>query len=517
MCAMPSSTPADGPSSAPLPNQKTYGQILKSSAIIGGSSVAGIGLGIVRTKAMALILGPAGIGLMGLFGAISDLSRTIAEMGINGSGVRQIAVAAGEGDDRQVGRIARTLWWVSILLGSAGGLLLAAFSGPVSRVSFGTDARAGAVAVLGLAVLFATLNSGQTALIQGVRRISFLARANILGPLLGTLLSVPIVWAFGERGIPGALISIAVTTAVASYWYSRKLGIPRIRLRPAEVCTEASHLLKLGFAFMSGTLMTLGIGYLVRAMVLRGLGEAAAGYYQAAWTLASLYIGFILNAMGADFFPRLTSVVREPQTMNRLVNEQAEICLLLGGPGIAATITLAPLVIRFFYSASFAPAVELLSWMCFGMLFRICSWPVGFVLLAKGDRMRFVLTELFTHSTHGVLVWLCLRFWGLRGIGIAYLTVYVLYWILIQVIVGRSSAYRMSAPNARTTLAIVPAIGLIVAAGRLLPSWVAIAIGCILTIAVTAHSIRTLCHLVPPHRMPPVIAKVLRALHLLPA
>ena len=78
--------------------KNTYGQILKSSAIIGGSSVINIAIGIVRTKFMAVFLGPAGFGLMGLYGSIADLALSIAGMGVNSSGVRQIAEAVGSGD-----------------------------------------------------------------------------------------------------------------------------------------------------------------------------------------------------------------------------------------------------------------------------------------------------------------------------------------------------------------------------------------------------------------------------------
>src|SRR5436305_15174455 len=44
----------------PVKAESSYGQILKSSAWIGGSQAANIALGIVRTKAMAILLGPAG-------------------------------------------------------------------------------------------------------------------------------------------------------------------------------------------------------------------------------------------------------------------------------------------------------------------------------------------------------------------------------------------------------------------------------------------------------------------------
>ena len=78
--------------------KNTYGQILKSSALVGGSQAVNIVIGIVRTKAMALLLGPAGFGLFGLYGSISSLTQSIAGMGINSSGVRQIAEAVGSGD-----------------------------------------------------------------------------------------------------------------------------------------------------------------------------------------------------------------------------------------------------------------------------------------------------------------------------------------------------------------------------------------------------------------------------------
>ena len=63
-----------------------YRKILKSSALIGASSLFNILFGIVRTKAMALMLGPSAFGLIGAYSSIVDLSRTLAQMGVNASG-----------------------------------------------------------------------------------------------------------------------------------------------------------------------------------------------------------------------------------------------------------------------------------------------------------------------------------------------------------------------------------------------------------------------------------------------
>src|ERR1041385_3272277 len=112
------------------PAKNTYGQILKSSALIGGSSVVRIALGFVRTKAMTLILGPAGYGLVSIYQSITDLAQAVAGMGLNTSGVRQIAESVGTADSARIARTVITLRRAAVVLGALGALLLAIFCKP---------------------------------------------------------------------------------------------------------------------------------------------------------------------------------------------------------------------------------------------------------------------------------------------------------------------------------------------------------------------------------------------------
>ena len=64
---MPDEATAVVTAEPPQADEKSYSQILKSTALVGGSSVVNIAMGIVRTKAMAMLLGPAGFGLAGLY------------------------------------------------------------------------------------------------------------------------------------------------------------------------------------------------------------------------------------------------------------------------------------------------------------------------------------------------------------------------------------------------------------------------------------------------------------------
>ena len=223
-------SPVLGDPEAGLPStirerRQSYGQILKSSALIGASSVLKIGLGIVRTKAMAVLLGPAGFGLMGLYSSIADLAASIAGMGINSSGVRQIAAAVGTGETDRIAQTATVLRRTAKVLGILGALLLVVFCRQVSFLTFGSYERAGAVALLSLVVLFSSISGGQAALIQGMRRISDLAMMGVLGALFGTVISIPLVYFFGEQGVVPSLITVAAMSILTSWWYSRKVQI----------------------------------------------------------------------------------------------------------------------------------------------------------------------------------------------------------------------------------------------------------------------------------------------------
>ena len=188
---------------------------------------------------MAMLLGPAGFGLFGLYGSIADLTQSVAGMGINSSGVRQIAEAAGSGDKARIAQTAAVLRRTSIVLGLLGAALLLVFSRQVSRLTFGSTERAAAVSLLSIAVFFSLVSGGQGALIQGMRRIADLAKMNVLGAFFGVCTSIPLVYFFREKGVVPSLISVAAMTILTSWWYSRKIDVQVPTVTLSQVRQEA--------------------------------------------------------------------------------------------------------------------------------------------------------------------------------------------------------------------------------------------------------------------------------------
>lgn len=481
--------------------RSSYAQILRSTALIGSSSAAAIVINIVRVKAIAVLLGPGGFGLLGLYAVIVELASNVASLGIGNSGVRQIADAVASGDDERIARTVVVLRRVAVICGLFAAAATAVLAVPLSVLTFGNDAHAGAIGVLSLAVFFRVVTAGQTALVQGMRRVADLAALGVLGALLGAVTAVGLVYAVGEAGVSASIAAAAALAFGVSWWYARKVGIARPAMTSRQLRQETAELVKLGAAFMASSLLTIGASYAVRAMVLHLEGLEAAGYYSAAWTLGGLYVGIVLQAMGADFYPRLVGAISTHAECNRLVNEQTRISLLLAGPGVIATLTFAAPVISLFYSTSFVAAVDVLRWICLGVALRVITWPIGFIIVAKNNRLVFVAAELAWTVVNVGLTWICVRRFGLEGAGIAFFGSYVFHGLMIYTIVRSLTGFGWSAPNLRTGALFLFSIGIVFAAWRVLPPTAAMLVATPLLIISSALSLRIFIDTVPMERV----------------
>lgn len=492
--------------------QNSYRQIFKSTTLIGGSQVINILLGIVRTKILAVLLGPSGVGIIGLYTSITGLVGTFTGMGISSSGVRQIAEAVGTGDDDRIARTAITLRRVAIILGAAGAVTLVACAYPLSRLTFGDVSHAWALAFLSVTIFFGAVSGGQIALIQGMRRVSHLAAQSVLGGLLGTIFSIPFIFFSGQQGIVPFLIATSAASIGTSWWFAQKIKVTRIVMPWKHIWREARGLLNLGIVFMATSFMLAGTMYAVQVIVVRNLGLDAAGFFQAATTLSTLYIGVILTAMGADFYPRLTAVAIDNIAVNRLVNEQAEVGLLLALPGIVFTLAFAPLILQIFYSAKFFAAFEILRWYILGIFLRVICWPLAYIILAKGKGVLFFWTEAITNGVHIGLAWWGVLFFGLAGAGIAFFIMYILYTILIVLVARRLSDFAWSGNNGRRMIYALPLVGLMFLVSQTLTESWAMLLGGLLTVITTFFSLRSLHGIVGPVDVKSFFSKIRRKL-----
>jgi len=483
------------------PETASHAEALKSTSIIGGSTVIVMVIRMLRTKVLAILLGPGGIGLEALYDSVINLSRTAVDLGISSAGVRQIASAVGSGNQPVIAATVFTLRRVCLVLGIAGAAVLFFTREWISRLAFGNADHASDIGLMSVILLFAAVAGGQGALLQGMRRIGDLAKMKIIGALAGALLSIPIVFVWGRAGIPAYMVLGSGVGVLVSWLYARRIRVDPVEVPFHRIAAEASSLLKLGFVFLGSGFMSTGALFLLRVFVTRQEGLYGVGQFQAASALAMVYVGFVLQAMGTDFYPRLTAVAADNRRCNQIVNEQSEISILLALPGVLATLALAPWVIQLFYSNKFDKAAEILCWQVAGVFLQVNSWPMGFIVVAKGRAAAFFWTDFASYSVYVTLAWISLKLFGLPGTGIAYLGLYAFHWCLIFVVVQRISGFALSPANIRLSLLgfVTVAIALFARLTHAEP-WATI-VGCSLALLTGTYCLRALIRLVGMERI----------------
>ncbi len=472
----------------------SYRRILKSSSIIGGASIANILISLVRTKVLAVLLGPAGVGLVGLYRNLMDTGSTVATLGLDIVGTRQIAEANAREDERTLAIARRAIRWSTIALAGAGGLVMWSFRRLLAERVLGSASHASVVGWLSLGVALSVAAVSQGALIQGMRRIGDIARVTIYGGIANTIVGIALIWRWGYAGMVFYVLVVPLASFILGWIYvSRlpKVAAHDISLR--EMSSQWKMLLRVGVAFMGGAVATSLIQLWIRVDVSNVLGAHALGQFQASWTITSQYITLVLGAMGADYYPRLTGVVHDHAAATRLVNEQTEIALLLSAPILLAMMGLAPWVLRLLYTADFAPAVVILRWQVLSDVLKVASWPLGFIFLAMGDGKTFFWTEICALLVMGVTVAGLLRTFGLEITGIAYLACYVFYLPLMHWLAKSRLGFAWSAPVARLltiTFLVCAGVGIVAGTTR----WGAL-VGCVTAVIFGVHAVGRLSHM----------------------
>jgi PST family polysaccharide transporter len=409
----------------------SFRQIIKSSSIIGGAAVINIILGIVRTKIIALLLGPAGIGLVGVLQNILMTANVVATCGIGTAGTKLIADSNEKKPREGLVVVRSTIFWLALFLSATGTILFFLLRDFIAVWVFNDPYFSTQLGWLSIAVGFSVAASSQNSILNGARRIGDMAKVAILSSIFSSFLGVVGIYYMGDLGIVVFVLLIPILNFTFGSYYLRLSPIGSVgRVNREQFLSTSRRLLSIGAPYMLAILVTTLSQLIIRAIIQRSLGLEALGLFQASWGISMIYIIFILRAMGTDFFPRLTVVIGNNKNADNLINEQTEVGLFIAGPLLVMTLGMAPWIIDLLYTEDFSAAAVLLSWQVIGDILKVVSSPLGFVLLSAGAGKMFFFAESFASIIFISVVFFGIEQYGLPIVGVGYFIMYVAYLIV---------------------------------------------------------------------------------------
>src|SRR5690606_15445424 len=165
-----------------------------------------------------------------------------------------------------------------------------------------------------------------------------------------------------------------------------------------------------------------------------------------------IYIGFVLIAMGNEYFPRVAASLNDPFKLRVMISHQIEIALLIGIPALLVTYLYAPIVLRLLFSADFASATEVLRLFVLGDLVKLTAFPMRYVVMSSGRGGYFLFSELIPVGVLLALVFFAGDILGMAVIGYGYIIMNLLVFALSLAYCRRKYSYQWGPAASRIVM-----------------------------------------------------------------
>jgi PST family polysaccharide transporter len=388
---------------------------------MGGAAGVSLIAALIRNKLIAMLLGPAGLGVFGILSQYAGMMSQIFGLGAGSTAVRHIADVDEEHRLQRESEVRSFTWKVSAI----GAIGAAALALPVCYWSLDGPENLHLMAIAGLAAPLLIVAGAWSAVMQARKQIGDLAKVQVISAIIGIVVSAPLVWFFGAIG---AATSIVVVAGLPS------LVIYLMRRSPAS-CGPASDdgarkLLRLGVAMLGIIAVTQLSLYATRILIVSYAGMEHSGFYQAALATAGSIPNFIFVAMGVDYFPRVAAARDEDEILG-LTNGQIQAGIMMALPLFAGLILFGRQLLTLLYSDDFTPAEDVQGWMIWGVACRLVTWPIGYWLMAKASAKEIFVIEGAGAAMAPLLTLALLPQFGFSAVGIAYFSQAVLYGALV--------------------------------------------------------------------------------------
>lgn len=425
-------------------DENSYGNILKGTSIFGGVQTFNILMSIVRLKFVAILLGPVGMGMAGLYNNVLLIIQQISGLGLNLSVVKE--VGRNKEDENAFLRVLKAVRILMVVTSCLGLAICVVMAGQLSEWTFGTRAYRWQFVILGFAVALSVAGGLMMSVLQGMHEVRSLSKASLVGSAAGLFAGVPLYWIFGTKGIVPAILVFSLSTFLW-YYLSLRRCVP-VGLTHPEGRVDRSivrDLLKMGLILMSGGVIASIVTYLINIYIRIFGNMDDVGFYQSCTSMTTQYSAVVFSAMAMDYLPRLAGVSADNVRMRDVINRQMEIVALLVTPIACGVILFAPAIMSILQSEMFLVAVPLLRCLGLSVIAKALMYPIGYVVFAKDNkRLYFWMESVGANILTFMLSLVGYHLWGLVGMGYAAIVDCLICLVVYLVVNRKMYGYTMS-------------------------------------------------------------------------
>jgi len=411
--------------------------LVKAARLNSATVLVKIVAGFLTTKFIAIFIGVEGMALIGNLRSFFTAIQTFATVGFYNGIVKYIGKY--KNDTLKLSKTISIAYYFGFMATILISIICYYNAEAINRLLFSEEYNfAYVIQIMALAIPFYALNMFCFSIMNGFSKYRILLIINIIGQIMGLSVTLLLIW---QNNIDGALISVVISPSLI--FLITLIGILNRRNLMDQIKVsniDFEWIKKLGpftlMAVVSGISLPL-VTIAIRNYIIGSEGMKDAGYWEAMNRISTYYLMFVNSIMVLYFLPRFAEIDNKKEFRSEVFNFYKTVAPFFG-LGLLIIYFLKPFIVAIFLTDDFQPVQNLFGWQLLGDFIKILSVVIAYQFIAKRMFWHFIITELFlviiTYFTSVYLV----DIYGVLGANMAHFASYIMYFIIILLIFGRS-------------------------------------------------------------------------------
>jgi len=383
--------------------------------------------GLISVKVVASIVGPSGLAYVGQFQSFLTITNSGSNLGVGQGTIKYLAEF--KSDKEHCQRILSTSFYLTVISSTCIAILILLFHKEWSLYLFKTEEFSIVMIILGFSVSIYSLGQILIHALNGFQEIKKLMTARILASILGLLITVVLVLLGGVKGALIALIlsqiigfGVVVYFSLGSSWFSISNFLAGLDKESFKRLGKYSLM-----TFTSVILLNIRQIYL-RDYIIIELSPEAAGYWQSMWKISEIYLSVITFSLSVYYLPKLSSI-KDNKALRKEILDGYKVLIPIVLVLSLSIFILRDLIILILFTAEFSAIRDLFFYQLIGDVFKIASWILSFLMIAKAMTKTFIITEVIFIALFLFLSLFLVQKEGLIGMTHAFAITYAVYFV----------------------------------------------------------------------------------------
>ncbi|MEM9678790.1 MAG: O-antigen translocase [Bacteroidota bacterium] len=294
------------------------------------------------------------------------------------------------------------------------------------------------IRILAIVLPFYALNMFVFAIMNGFSKYKILLVINIIGQILGLLVTLLLIW---QDNIDGALVAVVITPALNLLIslvgiLNRKNLMSLVRITNVSL-GMLNRLSPYAIMALVSAIAIPIVLIFIRNYIIAEIGIKEAGYWEAMNRISYYYLMFVNSLMTLYILPRFSEIDNRKEFRSEVFNFYKKIMPVFGAV-LLLIYFLRPHIVRLVFNEDFSPVEGLFGWQLIGDFIRVLSMVIAYQFLAKKMFGHFIIIEIFLFVIIYFSSVYLIDIFGIEGAVMAHCLSYFMHFGIILLIFGSS-------------------------------------------------------------------------------